>query len=343
MKIWLRTGKANLTNGGRTMYGIAISHDGVRDAFNRMGVECFDEYPSGDAITAVNHIPQHPEEYLSMWYGDPALWGMGDGKGRGIVGYTRSGETIFNDVMKTKLNRCDLVFVASTAAQRCFAEQLDVPVYVLSGGVEPRLFPFMRRDYDTKPIRFLHVGATHWRKGSDRACEAFALAFDNNADAVLIILSSGETEMFQHLREKYRHDDRYIFGINPVSDRSQMASQYYAQGHCLVYPSINEGWGRCLAEAMFTGMPVICFRASSMLDQFDDSCGWWIEPEAEKLGMYILPSVDDLADKMFYAYSNPDECTRKGKDAAFFARKHLTWDVGIRKALPSLQRVYDNG
>jgi glycosyltransferase involved in cell wall biosynthesis len=325
------------------MYGMSISHDGVCHALKSMIDDCFMEYPQGDANTAVAQEPENLNEYMVMWYGDPLGWDMGDRRyGKATIGYTRCGEVILPDTMKEPMNKCDAIFVASTSAQASFAEQLNVPVYVLSGGVDLNLFSYIERDYQVDPFVFLHAGSTDWRKGSDIACEAFKVAFDGIVNVRLVIMTPGETPMFLELREKYKSDRRYVFKVNPVSNRAEMAQKYYANAHCLVYPSIMEGWGRCLAEAMATGMPVVCFRASSMLDQFHGTCGWWVEPGKDLEGIYPLPSLNSLVDAMGLAWYKRNECSERGIAGFGRAVTELTWQAGIKKALPVLEELYAN-
>lgn len=342
MKLLVRIPKNNLTAGGRTMYGMSISHDGVCHAMKGMIEDCFMEYPSGDATDAVSQTPESLEDYMVMWYGDPTGWDMAaSGHGHGTVGYTRCGEVLLPDTMKEPMNQCDAMFVASTAAQASFSEQLDVPVHVLSGGVKPELFPLLDRDFNSSPFVFLHAGSTDWRKGSDRACEAFALAFDGIEDVQLLVMSPGETPMFSELKKQYAEDERYVFEVNPVADRSQVAHEYYGRAHCLVYPSIMEGWGRCLAEAMFTGMPVICFYGSAMLDQFSGVCGWWIAAGDETEGIYPLPSVEAMAAQMLKAYMDRRSCEFAGSMGHYYAIDNLTWEAGLKTALPVLENIYN--
>ena len=74
MKIWMRIGKANLTYGGRSVYGTPITYDETIEAFNLHNVECVSEYPEGDFSSAKQFIPPNSDEYMTMWDGDPLFW-----------------------------------------------------------------------------------------------------------------------------------------------------------------------------------------------------------------------------------------------------------------------------
>lgn len=334
MKIFARIGKEYLTH-ARTVFGQSISYDGMMDGFKNLGIECFSEFPTGSYPTAEQHIPDNPGDYLELWYGNPDMYRIDmDAPRRGLVAYVRCGECL---LPKDNLNKCDLIFTASTSSRDYHQKYLDPPIHVLSGGIKTELFYYIERDYEASPFVFLHVGSTQWRKGSDMACEAFVKAFPTQSDVELLIISPGPTEMFEELKLKYKADSRFRFEVNAVMDRSQMLSEYYAKGHCLVYPSVTEGWGRCIAEAMATGMPSIVSRWSSMLDQFTSECGWWIEMSDDYTTGFRLASKDDLTRKMQTAYNDRSACCKRGKNAAAFAKDNLTWEVGIRKILPILE------
>jgi glycosyltransferase involved in cell wall biosynthesis len=344
MKLWIRIPKHQLTNGGRSMYGPPISYDGVSEALAKR-CECYQEYPTGDANSAEQYVPDGLSDYMVVWYGEPMNWDMDDNRhGRGTVAYTRCGKTELGADRIAIMNKCRAIFVASNEAQTSFASQLDlqVPVYVLSGGVKPEWFPYIERDYSANPFVFCQAGDADWRKGSDIACLAFKLAFREEQDVVFKIKSSGATPMFEQLRNLYYHDYRYKFIVQPVTDRSEMADKYYNDAHCLVYPSIMEGWGRCIAEAMMTGMPCISFKASSMLDQFGGECGWWIEPSGRKQDGYAIPNVIDLATKMRLAYIQREECRKRGLAGHRRAMNLLTWEYGVEQAMPILENIYES-
>ena len=337
MKIWLRIPQSNLTH-ARTAMGMSISYDGVADAFNRMGIECLKEFPTGNHDDTEQHVPPDPGGWMVMWYCDPMLWDLDDKTpNRGLVCYSRCGECIMPGY--EQMARCDMAFVASSSGQQFHLNNsgsffVGTPLGIISGGVDPIKFPYSPPDFHCNPFTFLSVGVTHERKGNDVACEAFCMAFGESEDVKLKVISPGETEMFMELKDRYASDQRIDVACKLVLDRSMVQTEYY-NGHCLLYLSYIEGWGRCLPEAMLTGIPSIVTRQSSMLDQFSADCGWWVKGTLSG-GI----DIDEIAQRMRCAYLNRDDCKEKGLFARRFALNNLTWESGIGKALPALNAIY---
>jgi hypothetical protein len=213
-----------------------------------------------------------------------------------------------------------------------------MPVRAMFGGYKPELFPQRDIDFYSSPFVFLHAGATQWRKGSDKACAAFVKAFPVEQDVRLIVRSPGATDMFKELKEAYAGDSRLVFDDVVVTDRRKVQDAYYGDAHCLLFPSIIEGAGRCLTEAMATGMPGIVSRTSAMVDYFGDDYGWWVEINPKD--GYNEPDVDDMAAKLRVAYHARAECEVKGNNAAAYALRSMTWERGIEPVLPLLERIY---
>jgi len=241
--------------------------------------------------------------------------------------------------MVDSLNKCDIVFTATNSAANYHKGIIEPPIYTLPGGMNPEMFPFRNRDFSENIFTFLHAGA-QWRKGTDIACAAFQNAFYNEENVRLLILSPGETPMYLELKEEYKYNKKIIFESKVISDRNLVAHEYYNRGHCLVYPSILEGWGRCLAEAMCTGMPCIISKTSAMIEQCPSNINWWVDCVCDQSTGFYIPDVTNLEDCMRNAFCDDEKCKRFGKMSSLFAREYLTWDIGVRYAIRILEDTY---
>lgn len=132
---------------------------------------------------------------------------------------------------------------------------------------------------------FLYVGSREWPKNFKSLIKAFASFNSLNPDVVLVCFGGGrfkpeEIDLFNscHLKEE---QVRFFEGDDNVMQR------FYSNALALIYPSLYEGFGLPLLEAMACGCPVICSNTSSM-------------PEvAGEAAVYFTPTVvDEIAGAM---------------------------------------------
>lgn len=212
----------------------------------------------------------------------------------------------------------------------------DKPVSIWHLGIDKDLFPFIKRTNNN--FAFLHIGACQYRKGSHLACMAFDQEFGQDEDVRLIIRSSGETEFYYSLKQQFAHNKNIIFesGYVPITNLKDI---YNAD--CLVFPSIREGWGLHLTEAMATGMPAIISDIPVLKEQFNANCGWEITTsnDFEYIGGN-LPDLYDLRCKMRYVYTNQEECKLKGINAHKHIHNNFSWESGIITGLLPVLDVF---
>lgn len=132
-------------------------------------------------------------------------------------------------------------------------------------------------EFANRPVRFLFVGATIWRKGIDLLVEAFCHVAKWRKDAELRIVGpKGDT--FEVIRRCE------VPGVqwSPLMDQACLRDEY-RKAHCLVLPSRNDSYGMVVAEALACGTPVIVsdMVGSKMLVR-EGECGWIVPAEDAK-------------------------------------------------------------
>lgn len=85
-----------------------------------------------------------------------------------------------------------------------------------------------------------------------------------------------------------------------------LKEELYAKAAVYVQPSVTEGWGLPVGEAMARGTPVIVTRGVGAADMVTDGEDGFIIP---------IRSVDAIAEKLKYFYFNPAEIERMGNNA----------------------------
>jgi len=316
MKIWLRTNEnfvlasAELANTG---VGVVFYH--LYEAFAQVG------------LPVVVNDPNEP--CIELWWG----WDWHPKKSNNFLVALTLGEALLAFMPGAEL--FDLIFITTHFHRE--RQRWQKPLYVWHLGVDPLLFPVLERPQES--FTFVHTGTTQYRKGSDLVCEAFNTTFSDTEDAFLDIrCPSPDVEMFVDLKHKYEHNSRIRFEVTNYSRRE--AWRNYV-GDCLVHPSLREGWGLCVTEAMSTGMPVIMSELPIFKELYNDQCGWWVKMcmSEERLG-YGFPDLESLQRVMGYVYDHRDECLVKGLYAAQYVRQNLTWEKGITEGFLPVMANY---
>lgn len=104
---------------------------------------------------------------------------------------------------------------------------------------------------------------------------------------------------------------------------------FYDNSSLFVLPSIQDGFGMVISEAMATGLPVICTTNTGGEELI----------KKDKEG-FILPirDVDALAEKIMWCYENQNECFEMGKRAQEKV-KNFTWDHYGEKIIETYKQI----
>lgn len=131
------------------------------------------------------------------------------------------------------------------------------------------------------PTRILFAGNVGLRKGIPYLLAAWDAA--DVGDAELLIAGHVKPEV-EHLRKKFEDDQsvRFLGWVNNISD-------LYATADVFVLPSIEDGFGKVVIEAMASGLPVIVSENTGAKDCITDGDNGYIVPirDAESLRMKL--------------------------------------------------------
>jgi len=117
----------------------------------------------------------------------------------------------------------------------------------------------------------------------------------------------------------------------------------YHKAHCFIFPTMGEGFGFTLAEAMRTGLPCIATGYSGHMDFFDQDVGYpvrwkWGKGTATFIGgtehgvvNLAIPQPEDLAKAMEKVVANYGEALEKGRKASERIRENFTWPNTVNK------------
>jgi glycosyltransferase involved in cell wall biosynthesis len=132
----------------------------------------------------------------------------------------------------------------------------DKQIYLVPNGVDPVFFNSANKDSikkslglpnDKKIILFMaHGGSVNPLKGWSYFLEAVEY-YKNNTNVLFLVVGENDTKVSGPVRF-----------VEYITDKNEVA-KYYAASDVLFFPSLAESFGLVKAEAMASGVPVVCF------------------------------------------------------------------------------------
>jgi glycosyltransferase involved in cell wall biosynthesis len=168
---------------------------------------------------------------------------------------------------------------------------------------------------------FIYTGAIQPRKNLVNLLKAFSLFKKrqlSNWKLVLVGRLAWKNDDFLRLLKTYKYrEDVIITGYIPESELAQLTGSAYA----MIYPSLFEGFGVPVLEAMKSEIPVLTSTNTSM------------QEISEEAALYFDPlNVTDIADKLMLIYKDEDirnsmiqKGKKRAKEFSWKCTAHLLW------------------
>ena len=255
------------------------------------------------------------------------------------------------------LNKADLIVVPCTHNKHLFRRYTDLPIEVVWEGYKPDKFQLNKRTAPAPDERmmFLWVGAANPRKGYELvavAWENMLRKYPDMRGKVLCLMKTTQPER-EERRIRLANWDMVIESRDWPFDE---LINLYQMAHVFLFPSLGEGWGLTLMEAMGTGMPCIYTPFSAMTDWVPKKHAYPIKFTMKPVDILntgtgkeyaeffhppaAWPDIDDLVRKMRHVYLNYEEAAHKGYHAGK-AIQHITWDRSAAEFLEKITPYYD--
>ncbi|MBI3280571.1 MAG: glycosyltransferase family 4 protein [Acidobacteria bacterium] len=225
---------------------------------------------------------------------------------------------------KETASRADLIICVSAFTARQVEELLGVDrarLRVIHHGAR---HPVEAADSSARERMFLHVGALQTRKNIGRVVAAFERLPE---DCRLVLAGSasgyGAEEILARIEQSPRRAAIVLAGYvdAPTLDR------LYARATALVFPSLDEGFGMPVLDAMARGLPVITSNRSALPEVAGDAA------------LLVDPcDVNDLAGAMQSVLKNENlgaELARRGRNRA----AQFSWDRAVEKTWEIYQEL----
>lgn len=187
----------------------------------------------------------------------------------------------------------------------------------------------VKEKYTNGEEYFLFTGALHPRKNIINLLKAFVKFKRRQKSRIKLVIVGRMAWQFKDIAEAKARmpfkEDVVWTGYLNVSELAKITAGAYA----LVYPSLFEGFGIPILEAMTCHVPVIVSDTSSM-------------PEvAGAAGLLVDPfSVDDIAQKMMLIYKDED-LRQELIEATKIQHQKFSWDKSAVQLWDSLMKALD--
>jgi len=188
-------------------------------------------------------------------------------------------------------------------------------------GVDENKFREPNREYSTQRLNVLFMGEVNQRKGIRQLLEAARII--NSLQIVFNVVGSG----IDHCADLYEPYKQYVNILGYVSFEELL--HQISTNHVFLFPTMGEGFGLVLLEAMAAGMPVITTA----------NCGGGIIVEEGKNGFLVnVGDVDAIVERLQWCLNHPDELAAMSQNAIATAREY-TWSKYEKGIVDSVNKM----
>ena len=245
---------------------------------------------------------------------------------------------------ETSIYQADLCLCVSDTWQKALAQHYHITAQRVVNGVDTQRFSPQPSPADAHlkatyglmghPI-YLTVGGIEPRKNSLGLLEAFAQARQQHPQAQLVIAGGATLFDYQTYRDRFFQRvealgltvgrEIILPGVVPDADLPGL----YRSADVFCFPSVKEGWGLVVLEAIAAGLPVITANQPPFTEFLTPNQALLVPPE----------SVNDLTHAMITATQPKQAQTLVQNSQAILAK--YTWQTSAQQHLAAYRSLLD--
>lgn len=301
----------------------------------------------------VRHFEQRAHRDFDLYHAQDSISGnaLAELKARGLIpGFARTVHHIdhFTDPRLAQwqaraIAEADEIFVVSRIWQQKLQEDFSRAATVVGNGVDTARFAPGRTAADKalaarhgiggSPV-YLAVGGVEARKNTHQILAAFRQVLAVHPGAQLVI--AGGASLLDHSAYRQSFDvmlraqpalERAVLRLGPVPDAD--LPSLYRLADALVFPSVKEGFGLVVLEAMTSGTPVVTSRIAPFTEYLGDDDVVWCDPG----------HAGSIANAMMTAVAEPLR-TRLKRRGVLLAHRY-DWRHTAKAHLPVYHRLME--
>jgi len=203
-----------------------------------------------------------------------------------------------------------------------------VSIFPVNGISSEDLSLTVPRERGQQKFRVISAGSLIRVKGFGLAIRGFLKFAAEHPESEFSIVGSGPEAL--HLKEiirEFKAEDRvHMIPAVARNELLKMMGDY----DVFLFPSLRDGGGAVVVEAMSAGTPVICLDCGGPAMHIDSTCGIKIEPVSSQ------KAVSDIASALERLYSDP----KLRKSLGDAAREHVTREYHWDRLGERLMEIY---
>ena len=178
----------------------------------------------------------------------------------------------------------------------------------------------IRRKLEATEPSILFVGSLTKRKGIQYLIQAMPMILKQNPHTMLFIIGTGPLKSELEQQTRLLNIQEHIRFLGEVDHEN--LPEYYSASDIFVLPSLHEGLGIVLLEAMACQRPVIGTKTGGITDLIIHN----------KNGLLVnLRSEVEIANAVSYLLKNEDERLKMGLAGRRIVEREFTWQIVARK------------
>lgn len=196
----------------------------------------------------------------------------------------------YNLIVRPAVRKARWIFTVSETSRRAIANWAAIDpekIHVVGNGLSAHFTLTGPRHTLERPY-FLHVGSHATHKNITRLLDAFAVA-RKQADVLLLFTQTPSSATQRQIQRLALETNVRVTG---KLDDTQLAAVYRGAS-ALVYPSLQEGFGLPIIEAMACGTPVISSNIASIRETAGDGNAILCDPaDSQAIADAMLSMID---------------------------------------------------
>ncbi|MBX9830436.1 glycosyltransferase family 4 protein [Candidatus Babeliales bacterium] len=219
------------------------------------------------------------------------------------------------DKMMAEYEQADYIMTLSSFARQSFIDQgiKAEKVLCVPCGMDVSYFAAQPQKKDPSNFRVIFVGLAGVRKGVHYLIEAWASLDLPARSTELLIVGNVQKDLKQVLAGMKIPANVNFFG----STTRETLRNLYHSSDLFVLPSLEDGFGMVIGEAMAAGLPVVCTTSTGAPDIITHGKEGFLVPPANSTA---------LAEKILELYQNAEMRCAMGR-AGQETIQHFTWDI----------------